>query len=96
MALGETELAELRRCMSNGCGYNVPNGLTNVDHILKALNNHILGAHPVVSTKNGGGTVKSTATLPILEESITETQYQAWLHRFNRYCVSCKLLNDDI
>ena len=40
------------RCMSNACGYNVPNELTNVDHILKALNNHILGAHPVISTKN--------------------------------------------
>ena len=95
MALGEPELAELRRCMYDGCGYSMPNGLTNVDHIWRALNNHILGQHPL----RGGGagnTVKSTGTLPVLEESITETQYQAWLHRFNCYCVSCKLSHDDI
>ena len=74
------ELAELRLCMSHGCGYSVPNGVTNVDHILRALNNHILGVHPVVSRAEGGGAAKYTATLPVLEESITETQYQAWLH----------------
>ena len=64
----EVELAVLRRCMSHGCEYSVPNGLTNVDHILRALNNHILGVHPVISKTEGGGSVKSTATLPILED----------------------------
>ena len=67
------ELAELRRCMSHGSVYSVPNGVTNVDHILRALYNHILGVHPVVSRTEGGGAAKSTATLPILEVSITET-----------------------
>ena len=90
------ELAELRACGAPECGYKVPNGLTDVDHILKALNNHILGAHPVVNKPNGGGSAKSTATLPMLEESISETAYQAWLFRFDRYCISCKLTDDNM
>ena len=69
----ERELAELRQCMVPQCGYKVPNGLVDVDHILRALNNHILGIHPVARTEGGGGAAKSTATLPMLEESITET-----------------------
>ena len=80
------ELAELRQCMSYQFVCSVPNGVTIIDHILRALNNHILGVHPVVSRTEGGGTAKSTANLPILEESITETQYQA---QYQRYCISC-------
>ena len=87
------DLAELRRCMSHGCEYSVPSGVTDIDHILRSLNNHILGVHPVVSKTEGGRTAKSTATLPILLESITETQYQA---QYQRYCISCKLSDDDI
>ena len=91
-----SDLAELRQSGANGCGYKVPNGLKDVDHILKALNNHILGAHPVVNKPNRGGSAKLTATLPMLEESITETAYQAWLFRFDRYCISHKLTDDKI
>ena len=96
MALVESDLAELRQCGTNGCGYNVPNGLKDVDHILKVLNNHILEAHPVVNKPNGGGSAKLTATLPMLEEPITEIAYQAWLFRFDRYCISHKLTDDKI
>ena len=67
------ELEELRHCMVPNCGYKVPNGLTDVDHILRALNNHILGIHQVVKAEGGGGAAKSTATLLLLQESITET-----------------------
>ena len=70
--------------------------MTDVDHILRALNNHILGIHPVVKAEGGGGAAKSTATLLMLQESIKETQYSAWRHRFDRYCISCKLSDKDI
>ena len=70
--------------------------MTDVDHILRALNNHILGIHPVAKTEGGGGAAKSTSTLPMLEDSVTETQYSAWWHRFDRYCISCKLSDKDI
>ena len=90
------ELAELKACGAESCEYKVPNGLTDVDHILKALNNHILAVHPFVHKPNGGGYAKLTATLPMLEEAISETAYQARLYRFNRYCVSCKLSDDKI
>ena len=66
------ELAELRQCMSYQFVCSVPNGVTIIDHILRALNNNIMGVHPVVSRAEGGGAAKSTATLPVLEESITE------------------------
>ena len=90
------QLAELRACGAESCDYKVPNGLTDVDHILKALTNHILTVHPAVQKPKGGGSVKLTATLPMLEDTISETAYQAWLYGFNRYCVSCKLLDDKI
>ena len=90
------KLAELRACGAVSCGYKVPNCLTDVDHILKALNNHILAVHPAVQKPNVGGSAKLTATLPMLEESISETAYQAWLYRFDRYCISCKLSDDKI
>ena len=71
-------LAELRQCMVPNCGYKIPNALTDIDHILGALGNHIAGIHPVVKSEGGGGAAKSTATIPLLQEAITETQYAAW------------------
>ena len=47
------ELAELRQCMVPQCG------LTDVDHILRALNNHILGVHPVDIKKTNLAKIKS-------------------------------------
>ena len=79
------------------CGYSVPNGSTDVDNILGALNKHnLLGGSIEVNRTEGGGTAKSTTTLPMIEESITETQYTAWLHCFSRYSISCELLYKDI
>ena len=94
--MSDQELAELRAFGAESCEYKVPNSLTDVDHILKALNNYILAVHPAVQKPAGEGFAKSTATWPLLEDSISETAYQAWLYRFDRYCVSCKLSNDDI
>ena len=89
-------LADLRRCMVPQCEYVVTNGLTDVDHILRALSNHIAGIHPAAKNEGGGGAAKSTATILMLEEANTETQYSAWKHRFDCYCVSCKLPDKDI
>ena len=50
----------------------------------------------MVNKPNGGGSAKSTASLPTLDNSITETAYQAWLFRFDRYCISHKLTDDEI
>ena len=89
-------LADLRRCMVPQCEFVVTNALTDIDHTLRALSNHIAGIHPVVKNEGGGGAAKSTATILMLQEAITETQYAAWKHRFDHYCVSCKLSDTDI
>ena len=94
--MSANKLAELRKCEAEGCEYKVPNGITDITQIIGVLNNHILASHPVVQKSAGGGSVKLNATLPILEEGISETQYQAWLCRFERYCTSCKLSDDEI
>ena len=94
--MSDQELAELRACGAAECGYKVPNGVKDIDHILKALNNHILATLAANQMLTGGGSAKSTATLPMLEESILETAYQAWMYKFDRYCTSCKLSDDKI
>ena len=97
MALDNVALASLRRCLVPNCDYTVTNGLTDVDHILRAVSNHIAAIHPPSTKSEGsGGVAKSTATIPMLEEAITETQWAAWKHRFDRYCVTCKLSDKDI
>ena len=92
----DTELAQLRKCEAAECEYKVPNGAKDITQIIGVLNRHILASHPVRQKPAGGGSVKLSATLPILEEGISENQYQAWLYRFERYCVSCKLTDDEI
>ena len=82
--------------MVPGCDHRVTNGLTDVDHILRAFSNHVAAIHQPSKTEGGRGAAKSTATIPMLEEAITETQGAAWKHQFDRYCVSCKLSDKDI
>ena len=91
----ESDRASLRACGAVECEYKVPNGVKDIDHVLKALNNHLLATHGN-SQKQTSTTAKSTATLPALGESISETAYQVWLYRFDRYCISCHLSDDDI
>ena len=70
------ELAELRDCMVAKCGYKVPNGLTNVDHICWALKITYWQStlfKPI--NEKEGFAEKSMANIPMLEELITETQY---------------------
>ena len=74
----QVALAALRRCLVPEYEYTVTNGLTDPDHILRAMSNHIAAIHPpIISEAGGGGAAKSTATIPLLEESITETQWDA-------------------
>ena len=95
--MDQAALGELRRCLVPGCVYTVINGLTDPDHILRAVSNHIAAIHPPTgSGAGGGGAAKSTATIPLLEENITETQWDAWKYRFERYCVTCKLKDEDV
>ena len=70
-------LVALRRCPVPGCDYTVINGLTDDDHILRAVSNHIAGIHPPSRNEGSGGGTKSTATIPMLEEAISETQWSA-------------------
>ena len=90
------ELAELRKCEADGYECKVVNGITDVTQIIGVLNNHILGAHPIVQKSATGGSVKSSANLLVLEEGIPETQYQAWMCRFKIYCTSCTLSDNKI
>ena len=92
--MDENALVQLRMCAVANCDFTVQNGLTNVDHILLAMSNHIPVTH-TASTGEGGG-AKSTAVIPMLDEAITEVQYSAWKSRFDRYCVTCKLKDTDI
>ena len=87
-------LVQLRKCAVPNCDFTVQNGLTNVDHILRAMSNHIKGAHN--ASRSEGRGAKSTAVIPMLDEAITEVQYSAWRSRFDRYCVTCKLTDRDI
>ena len=87
-------LVQLRMCAVADCDFTVQNGLTNVDHILRAMSNHIAVTHTASNGEGGGA--KSTATIPMLDEAITEVQYSAWKSCFDRYCVTCKLKDTDI
>ena len=61
-------LAALRRCLVPECEYAVTNGLTDVDHILRAVSNHIAAIHPPSKSAEGsGGAAKSSETIPLLE-----------------------------
>ena len=95
--MDQVALGELRRCLVLGCDYAVINGLTDPDHILRAVSNHISAIHPpTVSGAGGGGVAKSTATIPLLKENFTETQWDPWKYRFDRYCLTCKLKHEDV
>ena len=92
--MSDQELAELEACGNVECEYKVQSGVKDINHILKALNDHILATHPAIQKPAVGGSATSAATLPMLEQSILE--YQAWMYRFDRYCTSCKLIDGEI
>ena len=89
-------LASLRLCEKPDCVYAVTNALVDFKDILHAMSNHIAAIHPSTQPEGGGGASKSTASIPMLEENITETQWAAWKARFDCYCVACKLSDKNI
>ena len=85
------ELLSLRKCEKPTCDYTVTNGLIDVKDILHAMSNHLAAVHPSSQSEGGGGASKSTPSIPMLEENITETALAAWKARFDPYCVAYKL-----
>ena len=60
------DLAALRVCERAGCGYTIPNGVTDLGQILLAMQNHAMIGHPASGSSEGGGGAKSNAPIPQL------------------------------
>ena len=57
------DLAALRICERAGCGYTIPNGITDLGQILLAMQNHAMIGHPVSGgSEEGGGKVECSNT----------------------------------
>ena len=85
-------LARLKLCERTDCTYAVLNGITDLKDILMAMSNHIASMHPAAGGSEGGaGGSKSNAPIPTLDEDVTEVQWSAWLARFERWQLSCKI-----
>ena len=78
-------LAALRRYEKPDCMYAVTNVLTDVDHIFRAVSNHFVAFHPFLQSEEGKVATKSTASIPMLEESINAAKWEAWKRRFHQY-----------
>ena len=60
----QVALGELRPCLVPGCVYTVINGLTDPDHILRVLSNHIAAIHPLnIGVAVGGEIYSNNSTL---------------------------------
>ena len=57
--MDQVALGELRRCLVPGCVYTVTNGLTDPDHILRAVSNHIAAIHPPTISGAGAEEVRN-------------------------------------
>ena len=78
------DLAALQKCLVPDFEYTVTNWLTDVNHILRAVSNHIAEINlPSTKSEGSGGATNSTASIPMLEESITKTQWASWTHGFD-------------
>ena len=61
-------LAELRKCERLEFTFKVPNAVTDLNHILQCMSNHLLAMHPVGLSDAGGGGVagKSWPAIPVM------------------------------
>ena len=92
------ELAELRKCERVDCTFAVTNAIEDLKDILQCMSNHILSLHPVSggSDGSGGGSSKSNAAIPMLQEDCDEIAWQAWLARFERWQAACKITDKQV
>ena len=79
------ELAKLRKCERVDCIFAVTNAIDDLKDILQCMSNHLLSMHPVGGSEGGGGSAKSTAAIPILQEDCDEIAWNAWQARFERW-----------
>ena len=90
------DFASLGLCEKSDCIFAVTNALKDLNDILHAMSNHIAAIHPSSQPEGGGKASKYTASILMLEENITETQWAAWKARYNWYFVACKLSDKNI
>ena len=94
MAPDPADLAALRLCERSDCSYAVNNAITEVKDCLLAMTNHIAAMHPASGGSEGGGAgggTKSNAAIPALDEECNEIQWAAWVSRFERWQLACKI-----
>ena len=74
------------------------NAIEDLKDILQCMSNHILSLHPVSggSDGSGGGSSKSNAAIPMLQEDCDEIAWQAWLARFERWQAACKITDKQV
>mgnify|MGYP000988614497 FL=1 len=92
------DLRSIRVCERPDCTFNVNNGVTRVSDILQAMTNHLLAVHPVSGGDGGGGSggSKSNAAIPALDEECSLMQYAAWVARFERWQLACKITDKQV
>jgi hypothetical protein len=95
---GEADLAASRLCERNECTFSVNNALVEVKDILQAMTNHLLAVHPASGGDGGGGAggSKSNAAIPALDEECSQIQYAAWVARFERWQLACKISDKQV
>ena len=91
-------LAGLRKCERLECTFTVPNAVTDLNNILQCMSNHLLAMHPVGQSDGGGGAAsgKSSAAIPVLQEDCDEIAYAAWLARFERWQIACRITDKQV
>ena len=84
--------AAIRLCEREGCEFKVHNTLVEAKDILQSMTNHLLAVHPVSGGDGGGGGAsKSTAAIPSLDKECSAIQYAAWVARFERWQLACRI-----
>jgi hypothetical protein len=76
----------------------VNNALVEAKDILQAMTNHLLAVHPVSGGDGGGGAggSKSNAAIPSLDEECSQIQYAAWVARFERWQLACRISDKQV
>ena len=93
------DLRSIRNCERPDCTFHVNNGVTKVSDILQAMTNHLLAVHSVSGGDGGGGGSggsKSNAAIPALDEECSLMQYAAWVARFERWQLACKITDKQV